>query len=271
MPYAGQLGRVEYKPSEADNLALKPAMRDPLQNKSWRHHLRVSVRGLTVLVLVIGGLLGWAVRSARIQREVVLTIRRAGGGVTYGSQYLGGTLYDLSGKPWWCPRWLVSQIGIDYFDSPVQVVFANDSSRCTDAIVFQIAKLNRVEWLALDSSKITDVGLGYIHNMTTLTRLSLASTAVSDAGLAQLRKLDRLEALGLADTGIGDAGLAHLEVLTDLKSLRLEKTKLTDAGLRSLRSLPNLANLELDKTAVTDSAAREFQKALPNLKIISLR
>jgi hypothetical protein len=32
------------------------------------------------------------------------------------------------------------------FDSPGQVVFANDSSRRTDAVVFQIAKLGRVDF-----------------------------------------------------------------------------------------------------------------------------
>ena len=39
--------------------------------RPWRRFLRFSVRGLIVLVLVIGGWFGWVVRSARIQREAV--------------------------------------------------------------------------------------------------------------------------------------------------------------------------------------------------------
>ena len=50
---------------------------------SWRRKLRFSVRSLLVLVLVIGGWLGWTVRNARIQREAVAAIRLAGGTVTY--------------------------------------------------------------------------------------------------------------------------------------------------------------------------------------------
>jgi hypothetical protein len=138
-------------------------MKEQVKPKSWRRLLRVSVRGLAVVVLLIGGMLGWAVRSARIQREAVASIRRARAGTTYGPQYLGGTLYNRSEKPWWCPKWLVKQIGIDYFDRPVQVVFVNDTTQCTDVIVQQIAKLGRVEWVGIGSGKITDAGLRHLE------------------------------------------------------------------------------------------------------------
>jgi internalin A len=246
-------------------------MKEQVKPKYWRRLLRLSVRGLAVLVLLIGGMLGWAVRSARIQGEAVASIRRARAGITYGSQYLGGTVYDLNTKPWWCPIWLVKQIGIDYFDNPVQVLFVNDTSQCTDVIVQQIAKLGRVEWLAIGSSKITDAGLRHLEKMTSLTRLGLDKSRVSDAGLASLQGLTRLEALDLAYTGIGDAGLAHLNGLTNLISLRLDETRITDEGLRSLRSLTNLAYLDLTDTAISDSAVQELQKALPALKITVLR
>jgi hypothetical protein len=45
----------------------------------WRKFLRFSVRGLIVLVLVIGAALGWFVRGARTQRDAVAAIERAGG------------------------------------------------------------------------------------------------------------------------------------------------------------------------------------------------
>jgi hypothetical protein len=39
-------------------------------SRPWRRYLRFSVRGLIVLVLLIGAGLGWTVRSARIQSRV---------------------------------------------------------------------------------------------------------------------------------------------------------------------------------------------------------
>ena len=47
----------------------------------WRRYLRFSVRGLIILVLVIGGWLGWIVRSAHIHRDAVATIENSRGHV----------------------------------------------------------------------------------------------------------------------------------------------------------------------------------------------
>jgi hypothetical protein len=55
-------------------------------SRPWWRHLLFSVRGLLVLVLLIGAGLGWTVRNARIQREAVAAIKSAGGGVTYHHQ-----------------------------------------------------------------------------------------------------------------------------------------------------------------------------------------
>jgi hypothetical protein len=42
--------------------------------KAWRHWLRFRVRGLLVLLLVIGGGLGWIVHQAHVQRDAVAAI-----------------------------------------------------------------------------------------------------------------------------------------------------------------------------------------------------
>ena len=47
---------------------------DPVSHP-WRRFLRFSVRGLIVVVLVIGAGLGWIVRQAHIQRDAVAAIR----------------------------------------------------------------------------------------------------------------------------------------------------------------------------------------------------
>jgi len=51
-------------------------------SRPWRRFLRLHVRGLIVLVLLIGLGLGWIARDARnvrIQREAVTAIKNAGG------------------------------------------------------------------------------------------------------------------------------------------------------------------------------------------------
>ena len=55
--------------------------------KSWRHWFWISVRGSIVLVLFVGGWLGWVVRSPRIQHQAVGAIEEAGGTVFYDWQY----------------------------------------------------------------------------------------------------------------------------------------------------------------------------------------
>ena len=91
---------------------------DPV-SRPWRRFLRFSVRGLIVLVLVIGGGLGWIVRSARIQREAVAAIVNAGGGVLYDWEWSNGKSIP-GGKPR-APRWIVDLIGVDYFGHVTEV------------------------------------------------------------------------------------------------------------------------------------------------------
>ena len=89
----------------------------------WRRFLRFSVRGLIVAVLLIGGWLGWIVRSARIQREAVAAITQAGCQVQYDWEWeWNGGVQIRSGKPWG-PQWLVDRIGVDYFGHVTLVAF----------------------------------------------------------------------------------------------------------------------------------------------------
>ena len=60
--------------------------------RPWRRFLRFSVRGLIVLVLVIGVWLGWIVRSACIQRDAVRAIQRVSGQVYYDWEMKNGDL-----------------------------------------------------------------------------------------------------------------------------------------------------------------------------------
>ena len=89
-----------------------PIQSEPI-SRPWRRFLRFSVRGLIVLVLVIGGWLGWIVRSARIQREAVAAIKSIGGIVTYDWELKNENGIPRAQTP--APRWLADLIEIDYF------------------------------------------------------------------------------------------------------------------------------------------------------------
>src|SRR5271166_5949929 len=81
--------------------------------RPWRRLLRFSVRGLIVVVLVIGAGLGWLVRSAKTQQSAVTAIKNAKGRVTYDWEWRNGKSV-FAGKPW-APAWLVDRAGVDYF------------------------------------------------------------------------------------------------------------------------------------------------------------
>src|SRR5262245_1503912 len=86
----------------------------------WRRRLRISVRALMVLVLIVGGGLGWVIYRARVQRDAVATIRRAGGDVAYSWQWSGGRPVSPRPRPPW-PYWLRRILGPDFLDTVTYV------------------------------------------------------------------------------------------------------------------------------------------------------
>jgi hypothetical protein len=119
----------------------------------WRRILLFSVRGLIVVVLMIGAGLGWLVRSAHIQRDAVAAIERAGGSVNYDWQWSNGVYFPF-GEPW-APLWLVDLTGVDHFCSVTNVVIFS-SSPATDSAIAHIGRLNRLETLGLSLSSVGD-------------------------------------------------------------------------------------------------------------------
>jgi hypothetical protein len=242
-----------------------------------RRHLRVSVRGLLILVLLVGGRLGWLARTARTQREVVAAILKAHGAIRYDWQ---GASF-ASGEPAqpMATRWLARTIGQDYPHSVVLVALParlymsppNDGIRPferADFVMAQLKGLAKLSALHLTGSDVGDSGLSHLEGLTELSELHLGFTQATDSALAHVRGLANLSVLNLSRTRVTDAGLSHLTGLTKLSALDLVGTRITDAGLAHLKSLSNLETLEVRDTHVTDAGARELQEALPNLKII---
>ena len=92
----------------------------------WQRYLGIRLRGLIVLVLVLGSALGWIVNRAKFQRDAVAAIEKAGGSAKYEWELKDGWP-NRSGKPRW-PKWLVDRIGPDYFGHVSQAMLGQGAS-----------------------------------------------------------------------------------------------------------------------------------------------
>src|SRR5262245_30630399 len=95
-------------------------------SRLWRRFLRFSVRGLLMIVLLVGAWLGCVVRSARIQREAVAAIEKARGWVEY--DWKGKITDGGHGAPDWVPKKMVDALGVDYFGNVIRVSFSFSSA-----------------------------------------------------------------------------------------------------------------------------------------------
>lgn len=222
-------------------------MPDQTSPRRRRNRLRISVRALVVLILILGSGLAWVVRHARVQREVVTAMRNVRASTYYEWQYKQGVSnYYWTGEPW-VPKWLVEQLGVDYFGRVVAVRhggWVNHSGMFSDEDMVQVGRL------------------------TGLVELWLIESSVTDAGLANLKGLTRLERVCLHGSQVTDAGLVHLKGLTRLKELCLDGSKITDAGLPCLRTLPRLQTLDVSSTRITDDGAKYLQLEMPTVKVV---
>jgi Leucine-rich repeat (LRR) protein len=240
-------------------------MPDQSLPKSRWPRIRLSVRALMILVLLLGGGLGWIERSVRIQRDAVAAIERTGAGVRYDWQYRNG-IPNSKGKPW-APRWLVDLLGVDYFGSPAYVIAR--TQKMDDATLVAVGRLSRLERLDIATSSVTDFGLANLEALKRLRYLDLAATQVSDAGLMHLKGLASLTFLDLNATQVGDVGLLNLKGLTRLETLCLRHTIVSDAGLVHVTGMDHLKLLDLSDTMVGDAGMAHLS-GLTSLQLLCL-
>ncbi len=246
----------------------KLVMMETLNKRHWWRYLRLSLRSLLVLVLVIGGCLGWIlhlVRSAEVQRHSVAAIVSAGQ-VRYDWNWKNHQPYSIGWLGW--PQWLVYSLGVDYFGR-VQEVRLGDMGSDEVLTHLRHLDLSRLEKVDLDRSPVTDAGLAHLSGSTGLMRLYLYHNKVTDAGLIHLQELTSLQWLCLDDNKVTDAGLVHLKGLSKLKELYLNRTRITDAGLFHLKALKSLEVLGLNRAQVTDAGLVHL-KGLRNLQELDL-
>ena len=232
--------------------------------RRWRRYLRLSMRTFIVVVLLVGGWLGWIVRTARIQREEVAAITRRGGVVEYDSGWTDNQTLQPQ-DPGALDR-LVSAIGVDYFSNATVVYIG---MLCTEEKMSHVAKLAALRSLSLRTTRPANGALAHLNALTKLSELDLGFATICDADLAHLERLGNLSKLDLGVTDVTDAGLIHLKGLTNLSNLNLTATHITDQGLIHLRGLKNLSTLNLGGTLVTDAGLIHL-KGLTSLTTLDL-
>ena len=120
-------------------------------SRRWRLYPRFSVRGLIVLVLLIGGWFGWIARSARIQRDAVAAIEHENGYVLYQCDWKNEKPLRYSARPWYL-KWLEKHVGRNYFSN---VVSANFSEGPSDAKLALVSSFYQLEELQFDTPLTT--------------------------------------------------------------------------------------------------------------------
>jgi hypothetical protein len=231
-----------------------------------RRYLRLSVRGLVVVVLLIGGWLGSVVRSARIQPGAVKAIEKAGGRVFYDWEWRDGKAIP-GGRPL-APPWLVDRIGVDLFSSVTAVEFRLPYS-LTDGPIVEFTLFPRLERLAFTGMTMSVAGLSNLRRLNHLRELDLGNCGVTDAELAYLKGNTCLRSLRLRAAYVSDVGLTHLEGMSNLASLDLASTAITGAGLSHLKSLTGLCRLKLLGTQIADDDLMHLQN-LTNLQSVDV-
>jgi internalin A len=268
----------------------------PRPRRWWKRlPARLSLRVLMIVVLVLGGGLGWVTHRARVQRDAVAAIEKAGGRVVYDWGWKDGypAPPGAGAEARW-PKWLVDALGPDYFGDVAAVYLRGD--KADDALMAHVGRLGRLEYLNLHNCKsITDAGLAHLRGLTALKDLDLSFTGATGAGLRHLVGMTRLKKLqlpfgpiadadlvhlkgltalewlqgGRSHPDISDAGLAQLEGLVNLKTLSIVSPRITSVGLVAIRDMKRLQRLNLRHCGITDLAPIRHLAGLTSLNLSS--
>jgi internalin A len=262
-----------------------------------RKRLRgLSIRMLMLVVLIVGGWLGWLCYRARVQGEALAAIERAGGKIWFDWQWKNGR-FQAAGKPGWLRR----QLGPGFFEEPKFVAVESTAgapvaSQINDGLMLQIGRLRNLQTLRVVSASVTDAGLAQVRNLRDLRELTFQSSKVTSLGPANLGGLTRLESLSFQCMFVRKLDLGFLRGLSSLRDLRISGSRqkvqldltpleglpqlqklslgfiLTDADLAHLKGLRNLTSLGLNGQGITNSGLQYLRslRALKELRLFNV-
>jgi hypothetical protein len=263
-------------------------MTDREPRKRWLP--RLTLRALMLLILLSSFWLVRQVNKAREQRAVVAAVKKFGGWVHYGPDFVGADSVNIKRPS--VPAWLRRWVGEEYFQDLTHVSLAynddnkvfqknNNENDCSE-ILSQLSSIHELKSLWMRSWQATDEGLGFLRrnegleilsvfdarmitdkgvmqlkDLVNLRTLFLSRSKMTDDGLLALARMSRMEHLSLNSHRFTDHGMLALEGMKKLKYLSLEghlgtKSDISDVGLAALQGLTNLEDLNLSYTRVTD-------------------
>lgn len=264
-----------------------------------RFPLRMNLGTLMVLVLVVGGGLGWLTlkrqREARRQR-VIAAIQASLSSVEFDGPGISRILwFGGSSAPASLPQRPLTADQIDALGSCDRLkelvmvssvmtdeglaALSRDSllerlycfkPKVSEAGVKHLAGLSHLKKLELlRVPELTDPALAHLSGMIGLEEINLSEASITGSGLVHLAGLPELKSLIIPNTALDDAGMANLGRLTGLRRLYIGGGMYTDAGLANLSSLTGLEELGIGSDGCTDAGLAGLA-GLTNLRTLSI-
>ena len=238
-----------------------------------RKRLRLSLRAMMLIVLGIGGVLGWVVHRAHVQRDAVAAIttlrRNTRGSVYYDWQFVAGQGAKSPGPKWMSealgkfdgnakprgPKWMRDAFGPDLFDTVVNVHIEGDN--VDDELLKNVGKLPSVEWFTIQghaSPDLTPAGMAQLRTLSRLKGLSVRGFTDSHGFVAGLTGKTRLRRLWLPEAAVTDDEMAIIGGFAELEVLQMDGRNVTDRGFAQVAKLKELSLLEMPGVRITDLA-----------------
>jgi len=238
-----------------------------------RKRLRLSLGAMMLIVLGIGGVLGWVVHRAHVQRDAVAAIttlrRNTRGSVYYDWQFVAGQGAKSPGPKWMSealgkfdgnakprgPKWMRDAFGPDLFDTVINVHIEGDN--VDDELLENVGKLHSVEWFTIQghaSPDLTPAGMAQLRTLSRLKGLSVRGFTDSHGFVAGLTGKTRLRRLWLPEAAVTDDEMAIIGGFGELEVLQLDGRNVTDRGFAQVANLKELSLLEMPGVRITDLA-----------------
>ncbi len=139
------------------------------------------------------------------------------------------------------------------------------SSALQDRDLQAISQLGGLRELRARGPRIGAAAMKHLAKLSRLETLALDALDVPPAALRPLEALTHLQSLSLTHSTLGDPGLARLARLASLRKLDLRGTEGTTAGYQQLAKLPALEWIDLRQTQAQRSVYDSLHASLPEI------
>ena len=228
----------------------------PTPRRRWR---RFSIRGLMLLMLVIGALLAFVVKDlieAREEQAIISKLSEVRVSITFVHD-MGENPDQLPGNPF-----LRAILGENY---KVRLYEARMTEPIGEETILRLPNLRHLEILELRNEKLSDRSVDALARIPRLRRLTFHWIEITPEQLRRLAQSDSIEMLSLDRRSSTDAHLAQLPLFPNLEEVSLwqlynpvtgkQSVATTDNGIKSLANIKGLKSLAVSEAPnITDEA-----------------